>query len=362
MMLPGANCRWRTPAPRVGLVGEMPLLSCEQRRLVGLDMGSTSVKLVELSGNAAPYALETIALVAVPDSASAAAYEKAISTILESHAPSTKRVATSVRGPHVAVRSLKFPKLDPKEVEGAVWYEGGQLIAFDIKDAYVDYTVMDDDASDRTNVLFVAASRSEVDSKVDVLEACGLEPRVVGVDLLVLLEALQMTTDELPETVALLNVGATSTGIGIARAGTAPFVRDLDIAGSAYTKAISRALGVSTYEAETAKITEFERDERIRQVANGVTRQLIGELKRSIVYYQTRGHGSKIEKMFICGGGSRMPGLAASLSEALAIPVAHWSPLDDVHVDPARFDEPSVQQLSPYLALATALAMQQDVH
>lgn len=343
--------------------GNVSVFKREQNRLVGLDIGSASVKLVELRGSLPDLELKTIALVSVknddPDSTS----ERAVSMILDSNTLGSRRVAMSVSGPKVAVRDLRFPKMDPSEIQGAVRYEGSQVIAFDIDDCYVDYSILDseDETADTMDVLFVAAGKSTVDSRTRMLDALGLEPRVVGVDMLVLLEAL-VTRPHLPETVAVLDVGASSTGIGITRAGFRPFIRDLDIAGDTYTEAISDSLGIPLGEAETAKVAESRRSSAVERVIQGVTGQLVGEIKRSLVYYQTRGHGSKIERVFLCGGSSRLPGLADTVQEALGIPVELWSPINEVRVDGERFDLPSVEQLAPIIALATALAMKEDVH
>lgn len=335
----------------------------ERHRLTGLDIGCSSVKLVELSGTAPDLNLERIALASIADESPDSTCERAISVILDANALVSKRVATSVSGPNVAVRDLRFPKLDPEEIAGAVRYEGSQVIAFDINDCYVDYSILDpeDPGADAIDVLFVAAGKTVVDSKTRMIEASGLEPRFVGVDMLILLEAL-LGREDLPETVALLDIGAKCTGIGIARSGARPFVRDLDIAGHTYTEAISEELGIPIQEAETAKVAESRRSSAVERIIQGVTGQLVGELKRSLVYYQTRGHGSKIEKIFLCGGSSRVPGLAETVKEALGMPVELWSPIDDVRIDGARFDLPSVEQLAPIVALATALAMKEDVH
>jgi type IV pilus assembly protein PilM len=335
----------------------------EQNRLAGLDIGSSSVKLVELSGAAPELELERIALASIIDDDPDSTCERAVSVILESNTLESTRVATSVSGPNVAVRDLRFPKMAPDEVAGAVRYEGSQVIAFDIDDCYVDYSVLDpeDQGADTIDVLFVAAGKTAVDSKTRIIEAAGLEPRFVGVDMLVLLEAL-LKRDGLPETVALLDIGSTCTGIGITRAGARPFVRDLDIAGHTYTEAISEELGIPLQEAETAKVADSRRSSAVERIIQGVTGQLVGELKRSLVYYQTRGHGAKIERIFLCGGSSRVPGLGETVEDALGIPVEIWSPIDDVRIDGARFDLPSVEQLAPIVALAAALAMKEDVH
>jgi type IV pilus assembly protein PilM len=343
---------------------ETSVLNHEHTRPVGLDIGTTAVKLIELSGSEPPYELETIALVSLTDvDEHASACARAISLILESNSIGTEHAATSVCGSNVAVRDLRFPKLDAKEVQGAVWYEGSQVIAFDINDAYVDYAVMGDAATDadKLEVLFVAALRPEVDVKTRIIEASGLEPRLVGIDMLVMLDAL-MLREDIPETVALLDIGAKSTGIGIARAGSPPFVRDLEIAGNAYTQAIAEELDISFAQAETAKIAESASRSEVQHVVERVTDRLVRELKRSLVYYQTREHGSDIKKIYVCGGSSRLPGLTSAASEALGIPVEHWSPIHDVKVDGSRFDLPSVEQLGPFVSLATALAMQEATH
>jgi type IV pilus assembly protein PilM len=333
----------------------------DQHMLTGIDMGSASVKLVELSGTPPDLELQTIALVSVVDEGPEYSCERALSMILDSNALENRKVATSVSGSNVAVRDLRFPKLAPSEIQGAVRYEGSQVIAFDIKDCYVDYTLLGsaDPEEDGLNVLFVAATRAAVDTRTRILESFGLDPRFVGVDMLILLEAL-LRREDLPETVAVLDVGAKYTGIGITRVGAQPVVRDLEIAGNSYTEAISEELGIPIKEAETAKVADSRRSSAVERVIQGVTGRLVGEIRRSLVYYETRPHGSKVDRIFLCGGSSRLPGLIETVTESLGIPVELWSPISDVKIDGARFDIPSVEQLAPIAALAGALAMKKD--
>lgn len=333
----------------------------EHRPLIGLDIGSTSVKLVELSGSPRRFELENIAVVAVPDDSSAGAYTRAISLLLEGKELGTNRAASSVSGRKVAVRGMRFPKLAGKELDGAIRYEGGQVVGFELEDAYVDHCVVPagDGKAEVMDVLFVAARKEAVDSRKAVLEEAGLDPRLVGVDALILLEAL-LQRDGLPETVGVINIGATSTSIGIARQGTVPFVRDIDIAGSNYTQAIATALSLTLEDAEKVKITEPERDPSAVRAIERVTRQLVGELSRSLMYYQTRGSGTKVDALFVCGGAAGLPGLAEAISTMAGMQVERWSPLDDVRVDGARFDTEAVGKLSSVTSLAAALAMKSD--
>ncbi|MFH1689121.1 MAG: type IV pilus assembly protein PilM [Candidatus Eisenbacteria bacterium] len=328
---------------------------------MGIDIGSTSVKLVELSGSPQSFTLENISVVAVPEEASASAYEWAVSLVLEGKDLSTSRVATSVSGRKVAVRGMRFPALAKAELDGALRYEGSQVIAFELHGSYLDHHVVE---SERTkaglmDVLFVAARKEAVDPKISVLEQVGLEPRVVGVDALVLLDALLLKED-LPDTCGVISIGASNTSIGIARERTVPFVRDIEIGGSNYTQAVANALSISLEDAEKVKVMEPERDMASARAIERVTRQLVGELSRSLMYYQTRGDGSQVGALYMCGGASAIPGLGDAISEAAGIEVHSWSPLDGVFVDDARFDAEAVRRLSSVSSLAAALAMQQD--
>jgi len=341
------------------------VIRSEPQTLVGLDIGTNSVKLVELSQSGRGYELERLALVPVGRGEHKESAARALSMILESESVAGRRVATSVSGQHVAVRVLRFPELNKKEIEGAVWYEGSQVIAFDIDDAYVDYSVLDsveptDDGSpSRTDVLFVAACKPDVEWRTDLLKQNGLEPRFMGVDMLVLLEAA-LRDPSMPKTFAVVNVGAASTGIGVTQGGATPFVRDLEIGGNAVTEVIAGQMAISLPEAETMKVTGESWTEETERAVEDVVRRLVGEVHRSMVYYQTRSQGARVERVLLCGGSSRLSGLRESLETALSVEVEPWSPMRSISVDGSRFDVPSVEQLSPFVALAAALAMRTE--
>ena len=337
------------------------MLSSESKRLIGLDLGSRSVKLVELSGTRPDFELESIAFASVEGDDPVAGYNQAIRSVLETGGVCTRRVATSVCGSHVAVRSFRFPKLSSAELEGAVFYEGSQVIAFDIDDAYVDHTIIPPPSEDEemTEVLFVAVRKENVDARTRLVEESGLEPRVVGIDALVLLEAL-LLEEGLPETVAVIDIGSRSSSIGVTKRGAAPFVRDIEIAGSSFTEAIASSLGISMAEAESVKLSDSRRLPAIVGAIEDATRRLVAEVRRSLVYYQTREHGSNVDAIFICGGCSQLPGLPESIADATGISVKRWSPLRRVKVSDEKFDRNAVRELEPAMSLAAALAMQRD--
>jgi type IV pilus assembly protein PilM len=334
----------------------------ESRRLVGLDIGSASVKLVELSRATGSYQLENLALAIIESPGDPDASARALASVREACTPESRRVAVSVAGPHVAVRSFRFPKMDSSEVKGAVWYEGSQVIAFDLADSYVDYTIIEqsEDAA-RTDVLLVAATKPEIDMKTRLVSDSGFVPRVVSVDALVLLEAL-VSQPGVKGTVAVVDVGARVTSIGIAARGSVPFMRDIELAGDAYTKAVGEKLGVGFPEAEKAKVTESGTNPTVQRAMEPVNKRLVDEIARSLAYYKSRDSGRTIEHVYLCGGGSGLPHLRDELERTAGLGVSLWSPLEDVYVDEGRFDRATVNDLAPFVALATALAMTEDVH
>jgi type IV pilus assembly protein PilM len=335
----------------------------ETRTVVGLDMGSTSVKLVELSGHPGTFRLENLALAVIEAPRDEAAVLAAVRSARDACGEGGRRAVGSVSGPHVAVRSFHFPRMAEKDVKGAIWYEGSQVIAFDIADSYVDYTAMEVTPDSRTmNVLFVAAMKAEVDSKVQLMKSCGFDPRSIGVDALVLLEALLAAEEQSAATLAIMDVGARTTSIGIARRGMVPFMRDVDIAGDTYTRAIGELLGIDQKEAEKVKMTEAITNPAVSQAAGGVTRHLVGEVSRSIAYYKSRDDGSEVDRIYLCGGGSGFPNLPEVLEEVTGIRVLPWSPLELVEIDESRFDKATVDHLAPFVSLAAALAMVEGVH
>ncbi len=343
--------------------GILTVFSHDTRTLVGLDIGSTSVKLVELSGHSGAFHLKNLALAAIEPPGDEASISVAVRSVRDACGEGGLRAVASVSGPHVAVRGFHFPRMAEKEVKGAVWYEGGQVIAFDIADSYVDYTVVKAATENRpSDVLFVAAMRAEVDSKMQLMKNCGFDPRSIGVDALVLLEALLAVQEQHSATLAIVDIGAKVTSIGIARAGGVPFTRDVEVAGDTYTKAIGGLLGLDLKEAEKAKMTETTTNPAVLRATDATTQHLAEEVSRSIAYYKSRDGGSEVDRIYVCGGGSGFPGILKALEDATGIHALKWSPLESIEIDENRFDRATVNHLAPFVSLAAALAMGEDVH
>jgi type IV pilus assembly protein PilM len=328
--------------------------------------------LVQLSGVGKAPRLERVAVVPLdPDADPATAAIKAIKEAVRQTELSTDKVACSVAGPLVAVRHLQFPKLSQDELKGAIYWEGSQVIPFDIREVYIDFQVLSssgDETAQKMEVLFVAASKQLIDDRFKLIQKSGLEPRVADIDALAMLNCFQKGRDRQGNkihtdtpTVALLNVGARFTNLVLIDSNSMPFTRDIMIAGNSFTAAIQKAAGMSFKKADDLKkqsrnISPSEN----ATIMESVFSRLVNEIKLSFDYYQSKEGGNKVDRVLLGGGACRTLGLRESISEELRLPVDEWNPLQNIEVDPKKIKNRKLKELTSLLTVATGLALRKD--
>ena len=340
--------------------------------LAGLDIGSSSVKVVGLSGVAKAPQLKRIAVVPIdPDADPDVATIKAIKDAVRQAELTTNKVASSVAGPSVAVRHLQFPKLSREELKGAIHWGGSQVIPFNIEDVYIDFQVLPsggDVTTEKMEVLFVAASKQLLDDRFELIQKSGLEPRVIDIDALAMLNCFQKGRDRQSDqihtdtpTTALLNVGAQFTNLAVINSDSIPFTRDIMIAGNDLTAAVQKAAGVSFKEADNLK----KQSDNINlpkniAIVESVFNKLVNEIRLSFDYFQSKEAGNKVDRILLGGGASQTLGLREFISEELNLPVYEWNPLENIEIDRHKFDDQELRELTPLLTVATGLALRKD--
>lgn len=341
--------------------GNYQLFEPRYNPLIGLDIGSSSIKAVQLKTDSEKPSLEHIAVAeieAAGDDPDATA--EAISAAIAQMGSKVKDVAASVAGPAVAVRGLEFPKLSPDELKGAVWWEGGQVIPFDIEDVFTDFRVLSE--SDKTDVLFVATSKRVIDERISLIRKCRLEPRIIDVDSLAILNCF-LREDNIEDygTVAILSIGARLTNLSIIGSKLVPFTRDILIAGNNFTEAIEGTMDVSFGEAERLKKEEIHSiTPKAVDLMETRMRELISEIKDSFNYYQKKEPESQLTKILLTGGSSRLSYLGRLISDELKLPVETWNPLQSIEIDHQSFDTEFIEQIGPFTAVALGLALRRN--
>ena len=341
--------------------------TAKQKPIVGLDIGSSSIKSVELKSTRQGYelvsfGLEPLAQDTVVDGAimDAPLVAGAIGTIFDRQEIKTRAVATAVSGHSVIVKRVNLPVMSDEELYDRIQSEASQHIPFDISDVNLDYQLLDS-AESQMDVLLVAVKKDKILNHTNVLAQAGKTPTVVDIDAFALQNCYEVNYDPDPsQTVALLNIGASVMNINIVRGGAPLFTRDVSVGGNQYTDALQKELDLSYEDAERLKKGEAVagvNEEHRGTILRSVSDILILEIQKTFDFFRATASGENIQRIYLAGGTARVPGLVDLLREEFALPVEELYPFRKIVINPGRHNEDQVRELAPRLAIAVGLAL-----
>ncbi len=340
------------------------------KEIVGLDIGSSAVKVVQLRGSEAegyslakfgviPLAPEMIVDGAVMD---AGRVIEAIQTLFKEQDIRTKQVVISVSGHSVIVKKITLPEMTEEELTESIKWEAEQYIPFDINDVNMDFQILNTvpgaEGRPQMNVILVAVKKDKLNDYFSLAVEAGLDPAIVDVDAFALENMYGANYDVVEgEATALVNIGASVTNINILLSGTFAFTRDISIGGNRYTEAVQKDLGISHEEAERAKMGGMEGvdEEALSGILEGVSKEIASEILRSFGYFRTTANHDRIDRVLLSGGSAKMPNFIPFLQERLEIPVEMADPFRKITFDPAQFDPDYLRESGPMAAVAMGL-------
>ncbi|MCX5667177.1 MAG: type IV pilus assembly protein PilM [Candidatus Omnitrophica bacterium] len=325
---------------------------------VGLDIGSSSVKIVEIASSGENSSLVCLGMKKASSSIQEPLIE-AIKSLSNEIKITSKEAAISVSGPSVIVRFVSMPKMRDDELKGAMRFEAEKYIPFPINDCIVDHQILRTiDKESKLEILLVAAKKDFVMNKVSIAEESGFSVSAVDVDTFAIANTFLKSPSRAPagKTAALLNIGSNFTNVGIVRDGALCFARDIAIGGNDYNQAISKALSIDIKSAEDVKLSPKDRLQDITACAKGITNNLLDETRLSLSYYENQS-GRGVDEIFICGGSSGMPGLEVLFQEAFESKPVLWDPLDFLNKSSDSFDKALVEKMRSSFAVAVGLAL-----
>jgi len=343
------------------------LFGGKSKPLVGLDIGSSSIKAVELKSSKQGYelvsfGLEPLAQDTVVDGAimDAPQVAAAISKIFDAQRIKTKSVATSVSGHSVIVKRVTLPIMTEEELYDRIPSEASQHIPFDIADVNLSYQLLESMDS-QMDVLLVAVKKDKILNHTNVLAQAGKTPVVVDIDAFALQNCFETNYEpDAGQTAALLNIGASVMNINIVRGGIPLFTRDVSVGGNQYTDALQKELDLSFDDAERLKkgdqiasVTEEQRQQILRSVSDILTL----EIQKTFDFFRATASGENIQRICVAGGTARVPGLVDLLREEFAMPVEELYPFRKIAVHPDHHNEDQIRELAPRLAIASGLAL-----
>ncbi len=337
-----------------------------EKPLLGLDIGSSSIKLVQLTQARGRLKLERFGIMHLPpelivdgtimDSGSVV---ETIKELFEDQKTKIKDVALSVSGHSVIVKKIMLPPMSEDELEESIKWEAEQYIPFDINDVNMDFQILEttegQDGKGQMSVLLVAVKKDKLTEYTSLVNEAGLTPVVMDVDAFALENMFCLNYDvHAEEVVALVNIGASVMNINILKNGQFTFTRDISIGGNRYTEAIQKELSVGYDQAEEAKKggavagVDPGSMETILQVVHS---EAASEVARSFDYFRTTSVNESISKVILSGGTAKIPGFAEFLSGKLEVPVEIANPFKNIDIDPKRFDPDFLGEAGPLAAI-----------
>jgi type IV pilus assembly protein PilM len=338
--------------------GVMKKTQSKSKSRVGLDIGSSSVKIVEIASSGESLSLVCLGTKKVSGSVREPLIE-AIKSLSNEIKVTAKEAAISISGPSVIVRFVTMPKMKDEELKSAMRFEAEKYVPFTINDCVVDFQVLrKNDKEGKFEILLVAAKKDFVMNKVSIAEESGFTVTAVDVDTFAAANTFLKNFPQAPagKTTALLNIGSNFTNVGIVRDGVLCFSRDISIGGDDFSQAISKALGVDMKSAEEIKLSPKDRLQEIVACAKNVTNNLQDETRLSLSYYENQS-GRGVDEICISGGSSGMPGLESLFQEAFESKPILWDPLSCLDKSRGGFDAALVEKTKGFFAVAVGLAL-----
>ncbi len=349
------------------------MLFNRSKPVVGLDIGSSAVKAIELKKSGRGFKVTAIGVEPVPPDSivdgaimDAGAVTDAVRRLLQSPRFKAKDVVASLSGSSVIVKKINLPVMSEADLADSIQWEAEQYIPFDIQDVNLDYQILTPVAERQgtMDVLLVAAKKDKIADYTGIVSAVGKKAVVVDVDAFALQNAFETNyADDVGKIVALINAGASAININLVSGGTSLFTRDVGIGGNAFTEAVQKELGLPFEGAEDAKRglpVDGVRSDDVRPVLHAVMENVLLEIEKTFDFFKATSASDHIDRIIVSGGASMVEEFETALRERLGTEVERFDPFRNVPIDPAALQGGSAADYAPVCAVAMGLALRKD--
>jgi type IV pilus assembly protein PilM len=345
----------------------------KKKELIGLDIGTSSLKLAQLKKSAKGYELVRLGLKALPAGAicedevtDKQTVIEAIRQLVQEQKISLRHVATSLSGRSVIIKRIKLPTMSEEELTESIFYEAEQYIPFDISDVNLDFQIMQNarqKAEGEMDVLLVAVKKDRIQDMVSIVTQAGLNPSVIDIDVFALENQYEINnTVERGSYLVLLDIGADTMNMNILWEGETVFTRDASLGGNNYSKILQSGLGLDFAQAERLKKGDGEGIENVSQdqllsLQKSFYEEIFSEIQRSFDYFHATADNAPINKILLSGGTSKVEGIDQALARRFELEVERADPFRKIQIDPKQFDTNWLSSVAPMMAVAIGLAI-----
>lgn len=346
------------------------MLFGKKSKIIGLDIGSNSIKLALIADHGKDLALvkfgikylspESIVDGTVMDRSQVAGV---IAELLQENQIKSKDVAIGVSGNSVIVKRISLPEMGEEELSESINWEAEQYIPFAIEDVNLDFQILGPTPKEGANtmdVVLVAAKKDKINDYVSLVTETGLNPMIMDVDAFALENMFEVNYEiESGRVDALVNIGAAVMNINILRDGLSVFTRDSSMGGNNYTEALQKEFGLGFESAERVKKGEDgpnENQDRVQEILNSVSEDIAAEAARSLDFFRATTGIENVDRVILSGGSSMVAGFMDILSEKVGVPVELANPFRNISLD-GKIDAELVQKMAPAAAVVVGLAL-----
>jgi type IV pilus assembly protein PilM len=333
---------------------------------VGLDVGSGLIKIAVIDhGKGTPELVKVAITKLQPDAIvegevmDPGIVSDAIRAALDNANVKSKHIVTAVGGRDVMVKKIQTERVKEKQARELMRWEAEQHVP-DVESVELDFQILESARSaDEMDVLLVAAKRDLVDAKLRILSDAGVTPSVVDVDAFALHNAFEVNYPEaMKGFVALVNIGNEVTNVNIMDNGVPVLTRDLPLGTRRFSEDLQRQHGMAARDAENL-LRGYDRNAQLDAVLQVRVEEIAVGVERAAATLANSRNAAQLRAVYVCGGGSRTPGLAAMLGDRLKITVEHANPLARLNIRDGAMDSLTTDEVAPLLMLPIGLALRQ---
>jgi type IV pilus assembly protein PilM len=338
---------------------------------VALDIGSSSIKMVEATVDKSGYRILNLAISPIPENSiqnnmvvNAAPVVNVIRRLIQENGIKSKQVISAVPGRAVIMKKVQMPKQESAELEANIEFEAQNIIPDSLENVNLDHQVLfEEEDGNKMDVLLVAVKKEIINSYTDVIEEAGLAPAVMDVDYFALENMYEVNYAGEAENgvVALIHIGAQYTSITLLQNGLSTFTGDLPLGGAYFTDNLARQLGIGIEVAEAFKTTgqlDGKKDLDLESTLRPTSEELAEEIRRTVSLYGAvhSDDGDGLKTIFLSGGGAKLAGLRPLLEEHMRVPVRMSEPFRGFSVS-RHIDRNYLLDAAPYFAVGAGLSI-----
>ena len=337
--------------------------------LVGLDIGSRSVKVAEIVDTKSGPKLKRFGMADIPagtiEDGAISDPDTAAETIRQLFKSSNIKeanVAVSIGGYSVIVKKINVQTMPENQLQETIHFEAEQYIPFDISDVNLDFQILGENENNpnQMSIFLVAAKKEMVNDYINLVTMAGLTPCIIDVEAFALQNIFEANYDIQDENVALIDIGASKTSLNILKGSSSVFMRDVALGCLQINQKIMSLLDCSYEQAELLKFGEASDKmsaEELKQIVAAVVTDWCTEIRRALDFFYTNYPDDQIKRIILSGGGANIAEFRQLLASEASTVVETLNPLKKFTVDEKAFDPEFIRQIAPQAAIAMGLAM-----